>query len=471
MSELLEQIYIAYQGGSPAKALGLVSQLYKTVRRAKIVPVFPAGIRQADELLATLGREIWDTIEKPAFPGPLKGDLILATRVYKDGGHTPLIKDLSSSLPERPLSLWLTKYKTVEGGLQNDGALQRTGLADVTRLFEEKNPWLQANRMIEALASLRPARLFLLHHPEDCVAVTIAAAAAAMGSTIYLIHHADSVPSCGLYLKGMRIYDLTPRSCAFSRYFLGLHTAWLPLTCPDPQLPQHKFLSEGRLVTGLSGTRDKVKAMRDPEYPELVSTLLEKTRGRHVHIGFVDKAVRKKTLRLLNCKGIPAERICWVDSAPTLVEALVANNVDLMINTYPRGGARTAVETMAAGRAMVWHSPSSDHDVLRGQMRYPEAPVWRDLKDLVEIIEKTDRPWLEKQGASARHWYETQHRPDQWRQAIADYEAALQKELPERFDRELVLNSLLDQICEASINRIGKTAFLLIATFERLFKP
>ena len=131
-----------------------------------------------------------------------------------------------------------------------------------------------------------------------------------------------------------------------------------------------------------------------------------------------------------------------------MVDALIENNVDLMINTYPRGGARTAVETMAAGRAMIWHSPSTSLDRLNAQMRYPDAPIWHNLDELLKILDRVDRHWLEQQGASARNWYDTRHHPRIWVKALADFDLALQREPPEGFDLGLIMDGFLAQVLD-----------------------
>ena len=45
--------------------------------------------------------------------------------------------------------------------------------------------------------------------------------------TRVLVHHADYLPSFGIYLPGVRIVDLSPGAAARTR-FLGRASAWLP---------------------------------------------------------------------------------------------------------------------------------------------------------------------------------------------------------------------------------------------------
>jgi len=444
MKSWLELARNARGAGNPATAIAHLSSLFTQLQQLEEFPPFPAGCGEADALLDELGRSLHESVAsaRPA-DGPLHGDLILGTFLYVEGGHTALIRDLAASLPHPPAALWLTmQHPFAPLGLKA-GAMERTGMSGMARLFDGGDPWSCARGLVEALMALKPSRVFLLHHPHDCVAVVAAAAASAMGSSLCLLHHADSAPTSGLFLPGARIVDFTPRACAFSRSMLGLKSSYLPLTCPDPGREERPFPAAGSLTTALSGNADKVGAMDNPTYPELVARVLSVTGGTHVHIGPLPPARLKGIAAHLRKKGVARERFVWVESAGSLVEALRRYRVDLVFNTYPRGGARTAVEAMAAGIPMLWHSPAPEFDAVRCQMRYPGAPLWRSVEDLERLLTRCDGRWLKAQSEAARSRYEEMHHPRKWKEFFLDLESRGNEELPGGFSALLLTNDIL----------------------------
>ncbi len=445
MSAILDKARRALANNDLPDVLAHVTDMFGGLQGLRELPPFPGGVLEADRLLEKVGHLLWQRHASGKIPSSLSGGaLVLATMLFPIGGHTPVIRDLANALPGPSPSLWLTMaHPSAAKGLKLE-ALERTGLSEKTRVFPSDQPWERTEQIVQALVDLRPDPLFLLHHPTDCVAVIAAAAAAAMGSTVFLLHHADSLPSAGLYLSGLLIIDFTPRACGFTRSMLGLRSAWVPLTCPDPGPRMGAFMSSGAIRTALGGGRDKVNRMNSPDYPELVATLLETTGGEHVHIGTLDKTTIRNVLSSLRRRGISRERVIWVPQAPTLVQALREYQVDLFVNTYPYGGARTAVEVMAAGVPMLWRSPTPDQDDFLTQMKYPGAPVWRGIEELQAILNQADRDWLSRQGGAARLWYEQMHHPRLWKESFTNLGPAFDRPLPAGFDASQVMRTILE---------------------------
>ncbi len=470
MSVHLELAHKAYSNNNPSAALHHLTDLYEQLSDCS----FPGGVRAADELLETIGQTLWSSISADhPVTRPLQGNLILATVVFPTGGHTPVIKDLAEALSEKPCGLWLTMAHRTGKTYLADGALPRTGLAEVARIFDSSNPWECTRKMVESIAQLRPAKVFLLHHPNDCIAVVVAAAAAAMGCTLCLLHHSDAQPTCGLFLKNIQIVDFTPRVCAYTRTILNLPSAWVPLASPDPGSPLSDFMSTGRLRTALSGSSWKVKAMSSPNYPKLVANILAQTEGTHIHIGPLSKKMKRAIDTQLHCKGLKPEQFQQIPKVQTLAGALYDYKIDLMLNTYPHGGARTAVEAMSAGIPMLWRSRYRELDLWYGQTRFPEAMIWREEDDLLTLLKGVDREWLQKQGDAARSWYLLQHHPSLWQQAFSNLEPAFERKLPKGYDATLLLkgnfNNNLEKLILLKGNLNNNPERLKVKTGRRPF--
>jgi len=408
----------------------------------------PGGLPEVDFLLDALGRRIAADLAPEPAAAEQGGDWILATLLYEFGGHTPLIRDLAAALPDPPagLALTLTGHAAAE---LSDRALARTGIAPAATYRASGASRVETCRdTLRFLRARSPRRLFLLQHPDDTAAVAAAAALAAAGTQLLLVHHADIHPTAGLFLPGARVIDLTPRACSFTRHVHGLPSVWLPLTCPDPGAARPHFGRRGRLTTALSGSLSKTTQPSLHRYPEVVAAVLRATGGAHVHVGALLDFQLEAIGQALADAGVDTGRFIHVPSAPTLVDALRGEGVDLLVNTWPLGGARTAVEAMAAGVPMVWHSPHPAFDRARCQMAWPGAPLWRHPADLAALAAAADTAWLTAQSGAARRRYEQLHHPSRWRQFFADPGAATGEPLPDGFDATLHLPWLWETLLE-----------------------
>jgi hypothetical protein len=180
----------------------------------------------------------------------------------------------------------------------------------------------------------------------------------------------------------------------------------------------------------------------------MVASVLRSTGGTHVHWGALADLQHEQIGRALDKAGIAQTSFIHFSSTPTLVEGLRAQAVDVLLNSWPLGGARTSVEAMAAGVPMVWHSAQPSQDRVYLQMAYEGAAVWRQPADLQRILSGADAPWLEAQSAAARRRYEERHHPSHWRKFFSKPDREGGFPLPKEFDAALFLPAWWDQILE-----------------------
>jgi hypothetical protein len=431
--------------------------------RAFATPPFPlpvaGGIPELDLLLDTLGAKLGAMFDLPATRAH-SGNWVLATCLYETGGHTPVIRDLASALPDGLSGLVLTLAGHDLSQL-TPAAVARTGLAE-DAVHHAGAPTLAGTceNVLRFFDERPPKRLFLFHHPDDAAAIAAASALASRGADVWLVHHVDVCPCVGLFLPRVRLIDLTPRACAFTRHVLGLDTIFLPLTCPDPGSAQTILPRRDGLTTALAGSAFKASQDSAHDYPAVIAAMLHAGGGTHVHIGPLGDDQREAIAKTLHAGNIDRSRFVHVPVAPTLLKALRDERIDLLINTWPLGGARTAVEAMAAGVPVVWHSPHPSDDRLRLQMAWHGAPVWRHLSDLTAIVSSADATWLAAQAGAARRHYEARHHPSHWRQFFLAPDASSGLPMPEGYDASLFLpvlwSSVLDQAIEIADDRIER---------------
>lgn len=412
----------------------------------------PGGVPEIDDLLQTLGRRHAE-IAGLGRPENAGGDWVLATTIYESGGHTPVIRDLHEALPDGLAGIVLTHVNHDPTNV-TEAALRRTGLSS-DQIHSANGPTLEETfrNIVQRFHSAPPQRLFLFQHPYDTAAIASASALQAAGVEIWLMHHADAYPSAGLYLRDAKIVDFTARSHAFATQIAGLRSVWLPLTCPDPGPVPNRPRVDRPLVTALSGSGTKVFQGSTHDYSDAVATILAAGASRHVHIGPLESRQHETIASAITAVGGDPTRFVHLPFVTSLSDALISEQVDIFINTWPIGGARAVVESMAAGVPIVWHSPHETLDRLRLRTAYPGAALWRDLPGLGDLLRRADAAWLAAQSQAARSHYETMHHPSRWRAFFAapglDKGEKLPDDLgPSEFFPHL-WHSLLDFACES----------------------
>ena len=223
---------------------------------------------------------------------------------------------------------------------------------------------------------------------------------------LYLVHHADRKPTLGLHQKGNRLIDLSPFTAEFTRRILGRTELYAPMVVRDPGNPPGRE-SLLPLTTASSGAAHKF----GDDYAENIGRLLEVTGGDHVHIGFLKKWRLEAINDELLGRGIPVDRFRYVEWVSSLAGALIDLEVDLCIGSAPMGGARTAIEAAAAGVPLLGFLPEFSTRFGVSHLKPESWPVWKNVDELIVLLERIDPIWLSEQGAIGREFFVRQHHP------------------------------------------------------------
>jgi hypothetical protein len=347
-------------------------------------------------------------------------DVYIVSRIYETGGHTALIGDLVRAGGQREPHLLCTYTNAGDRGV-TDEAVSRTALApENVETCVETNLLAKLEWLVLRLRSLRPDRVFLLHHPHDVVAV--AAVLPDPSMQFLFVHHADDRPSLGVHLAGVTHFDLTPFRYHHCRTWVGVESnSYLPLTCPDQELREiDDRPADARIRrTATSGDARKFSMQYQPGYDQVVACLLDSTGGQHVHIGELSDAMRDQIHHALDEAGLDRSAFHHVNHVDSLWRAMSDLQVDLYMNSFPVPGARASVEVMGSGTPILWHVRSEKSRYEDTHMRYPEALCWTDLDQLRRRLTQANSAWLADQSLSARQQYERFHHPKTWQSAFS----------------------------------------------------
>lgn len=340
-------------------------------------------------------------------------DVYLATRLYPYGGHTALIGDFVQALaaPGVESHLIVTNVLDADPTLHlTENVQSRTGItAEKTFILSGSAYEDRLQQLFKHLLTLKPQRLFLFHHPHDPLPVVVCQPQIAPQRI--LVHHADSVPSFGLFSPGIKIIDLNPMASAVTR-FLDLKSNLLLLTSPDPGTRSAGFLTRDGLVTATSGSTAKYQRIHSYSYPETVAVILRTTGGWHYHVGHLGSKMLQEINQVLLRKNLPSSRFIHIAWTPSISGFLWEQACDLYLSSFPVDGARTNAEVLASSTPHLRYTQRPEKELVGSGSAIPGGLTWSTHENLARVLEEVrDRSQLEKLSQQMRLAYEKVHHP------------------------------------------------------------
>ncbi|HTD06784.1 hypothetical protein [Undibacterium sp.] len=376
------------------------------------------GSATLDILCAELGAAVFEGVESSRDAHRISSGahaVYVCTETLNSGGHARVVSDLIRAAPEYTHHVVLTNL------------WERPQL--FTEEFESLGaqiavlptaPILEKLRLLtKFLDRFEQARVFLLNHHQDSVAV------AAVGATArherFFIHHCDYQFCLGLFLPGVVHVDLHTMGFDDCRSSLKIGTnIYWPLTCDDGDtIRSGAFLADGRLVTCCCGSGHKFTGRYPIDYFDTVAPILKTRPGKHIHIGPIEDPHMRRLSESLAAAGVSPDRFQHIPHVPNLREALLEFEVDAYMVSFPLGGGRALIEAMSAGVPVIGHL-HHHNNILGGTDLLPKnAPVWSTVQELLAILQSQDQHTLAALSAASRERYENFHHPRLLARALA----------------------------------------------------
>jgi hypothetical protein len=331
----------------------------------------------------------------------------VCTETLSSGGHTRVVSDLIRAAPGCTHHVVLTNlWERPEHFTQEFESLG----ARITIL--PKASILEKLRLLtKFLDGFERARVFLLNHHQDSVAV--AAVGANARHERFFIHHCDYLFCLGVFLPGVVHVDLHTTGFHDCRNTLKIHAnVYWPLTCDDSDtIRSGDFFGDGRLVTSCCGSEHKFTGRYPIDYFDTLAAILKTRPGKHIHIGPIEGQLKRRLLDTLTANAVALDRFQHIPHVANLRTALVDLKVDAYMVSFPVGGGRATIEAMSAGVPVIGHL-HHHNNVLGGTDLLPEiAPVWSNVQELLAILQSLDRDTLVALSEASRERYKTFHHP------------------------------------------------------------
>ncbi|CAG9213020.1 conserved hypothetical protein [Paraburkholderia sabiae] len=385
--------------------------------------------------------------------------VILATELYRAGGHSAVIGDLISTgrFGPRPVLMLTDTLNSADATIPGEryGDLVEIAIAPSGSLIDKLH-WAFARLFV-----LRPRRLILLNHHYDSVA--IAAAQPNVADEIVFYHHGDHQLCLGTTLTHTLHVDPHPMGYHHCRVELGLtDNVYWPLDVTD--LGTRTRTNHGSaLRTCSSGSSNKFELDYKYRYADIVPQLIARTGGTHVHIGPASEGLLQRIHDGLDDLAIPQARFIHIPWVSSVWRALEHHQIDVYLTSFPLGGGRAAIEAMGAGIPIVGHDSFLSSFYGGQDMLYPEAYLWKTPDQLLDYLGNVDFQQLERESRLARMHYERYHTRDSLITAI-DAGNMAPVPPPLRPQRSDPMQTFLDDVQYALKDHLTATAIAPILT-------
>ncbi|MDB5800487.1 MAG: hypothetical protein JWL63_1426 [Rhodocyclales bacterium] len=396
----------------------------------------PALDRLCGEIgAATLAQARHDArAEPPSQPADI---IILATELYPLGGHSRVVADMIATRPDKRHLVLLSNF--FESADRRAAETMVTNVAsDSVRLAIAPMPgrldkllWLQTE-----LARHPEAEVFVFNHHGD--AAVIAAIQPGLNRDVIFCHHADYHLCLGAHLPWTRHIDFFA-PCHHRCSEAGIVAEYWPLSVPDRGARSHDAGSFGqgeKLISCTSGVWSKFDEAYAFHYADVVVDILATTGGKHVHIGGIPDEAFARIHAGLNGRGIAPVRFKHLPQVPSVWDALLTNQVDLYISSFPLGGGRAITEALGAGIPLITHRHHLEP--LLGACGLGPADTWNwsTPAELLSILAGLSTEELARRSREARQHYLQHHAPDIFRKCMQTGESPpLPAHIPQAGDR------------------------------------
>ncbi len=339
------------------------------------------------------------------------GTVILATELAKAGGHVELIKDYiqSGEFPQ-PITLVLTDcFDRIDDVLSTEFS-QRFDVSVVA--VKSKDSRQRLDLLTEHLREISPQKILLVTHNQDSVAIVAALIHAA--PEMFFIHHADHHLCLGVTCEEFIHIDVAQFAyCNCRNSLKNCKNRYWPIVFQEnvPSRSPVFELSAG-LTTCAVGREEKFEAGGYAfDYFKIIPEILNSTGGTHIHIG----PLKKKRLDEIHARlaelGIDASRFHHVPWVASVATALTDYSVDMYLVSFPYGGAKSAIEAMAAGIPVLVHKNYRSLLTSSYFVAYPQCYAWADTAELFKLLKEITEDDLARHSVMSRVFYEQNYTP------------------------------------------------------------
>ena len=365
------------------------------------------GSVELDDICQDIASSITSVDDQPAIVG--SGTVIIASELSRAGGHEEVIRDLIAlDLLEEPVSVLLTDcFGRADRSMASEFAEENRVSV---KIAEGPDSGSRFDNVLKVLRDENPKKLLLFFHHQDAIGMC-AALVAAISETVF-IHHADHHISLGVTCKHFLHVDLSNMAFNNCRHHFGIgdNVYWPLVTRKNIKPRKRTAFKAGDWTSCSVGSPMKFMAGEYLfDYALMLPEILKTTNGVHLHIGAVPSPLRDALEESFQKAAVSFDRVHFISHVPSVAEALVEEQVDIFLGSFPIGGGKSTIEAMAAGIPLVMHKSYRHRLFCGADIAYPGALTWNDAAELFSTLAGLTPEILSEHSERARNWFDRHH--------------------------------------------------------------
>jgi hypothetical protein len=416
---ITEKIHNLILNNHLEEALSEISDDLHQIAEDKTVLSTFIDAKDVDNLCQEIGKKIISgekkTLDLCKKPFDQKLNVYITGEVYIHGGHTREIEDwINHTYSDRKNIIIISRP------LQNSHKeqIEKLKSQNIQFIYNELGgnrtqyiKWLQLQ-----LAKLRPDVIFVSTTPTDIV--SLAALQPELINKLYWNLSLDHGVSIGIHIKSItKIIVKRPYLYFYLKDKLKLSSPiYIPLNRPDVigKIDQYVSTDQQKKIVTCSCTSSAHKIESDYRYKftDVIPNILKITEGHHIHIGAISSNSLQNLYDNMDKLGLDRNKfvhIKWVDS---LAKALIENDVDILLHTFPIGGGLVTIEAMEAGKMLINHRNYGSYLFNLSDFCYEGVFSWSEPEELYSYLKSLTRDEIIKHSKISRRHYEQNHQSE-----------------------------------------------------------
>lgn len=306
--------------------------------------------------------------------------LIIATELYRIGGHSKVVEEVARELTNPVLVLTDLFGHRARQPRQWDWIERHYDMAQVADL-PSGTLWQRAEALHDFARRLQPRSIWYFNHHQD--PVPFVATLGLPRPHKVLVHHCDHNPSLGATLGGLVHVDITDKLQQICSAHLGRETELLRLYVADRGARTFASVAGTDYSVVTAGRSGKFARGGPLALSRLVATTLATLQGRHYHVGPLDEAWSTEIAATLHGQGLDPARFVALGAVPSLWQALQQIDAAVYIGSAPVSGGRGAVEAQGCGLPVLPFTGFEPGSLLADYSSYADIALgWSDLPAL-----------------------------------------------------------------------------------------
>lgn len=340
---------------------------------------YPRFDEQIDRLAGVLAaRQAPASARRPR--ATRENHLIIATELYRIGGHSKVVQEVARELANPVLVLTDLFGQRAKQPQQWDWIERQYDMAQVADLPGE-TPWQRAEALHDFARRLQPRSIWYFNHHQD--PLPFVATLHLEGPRKVLVHHCDHNPSLGATLGGLVHVDITDKLQQTCSAHLGRETELLRLYVADQGVRGFAPVAGTDYSVVTAGRAGKFARGGPLALSRLVATTLATVQGHHYHVGPLDEAWRAEIAATLRGQGLDPARFVALGAVPSLWQALQQIDAAVYIGSAPVSGGRGGVEAQGCGLPVLPFTGFETGSLLADYSSYADVALgWSDLPAL-----------------------------------------------------------------------------------------